>query len=103
MPARKGPKKVNQYSLEKESLDGNLEVQVLTVYPGAEVAQFCTGKRETVPANRNTRPEAFGVISPVAFGMPLPDSDSLRISPDKKSLITKKAGWTWTFTPSIRK
>jgi hypothetical protein len=65
--------------------------------------QFCTGKRKAVPASRDLRPESFGVVSPVAFGMPLPDSDALRISPDKKSLITKKAGWTWTFTPSIQK
>lgn len=102
-PVLKG--EYEHYELQgiKESPDGNLEVQVLTVYPGAEVAQFCTGKREAVPASRDTRPEAFGVISPVAFGMPLTDSDDLRISPDKKSLVTKKAGWTWTFTPSIRK
>ncbi len=102
-PVLKG--EYEHYELQgiKESQDGNLELQVLTTYPGAEVAQFCTGKREIVPASRNVRPEEFGVISPVAFGMPLPDSDDLRISPDKKSLITKKAGWTWTFTPSILK
>ena len=41
------------------------------------------------------------VVSPVSFGMPLPDSDDLRISTDKKSLIAKKDGWTWTYTPSI--
>jgi hypothetical protein len=87
----------------KESPDGNLEVQVLTIYPGAEVAQLCTGTREAVPAKRDLRSQEFGVISPVAFGMQLPDSDALRISPDKKSLITKKDGWTWTFTPSIQK
>ena len=87
----------------KESPDGNLEVQVLTTYPGAQVATFCTGKREAVPANRDLRSEPFGVISPVVFGMQLPDSDDLRISADKKSLITKKAGWTWTLTPSIQK
>ena len=39
--------------------------------------------------------------SPVMFGMPLPDSDNLRISKDKKSLIHKKNGWTWTFTPTL--
>lgn len=102
-PVLKG--EYEHYELQgiKESPDGNLELQVLTIYPGAEVAQFCTGKREAVPASRDLRPEAFGVISPVAFGMRLPDSDDLRISPDKKSLITKKAGWTWTFTPSIQK
>jgi hypothetical protein len=35
------------------------------------------------------------------MAMPLPDSDNLRLSTDKKSLIVKKAGWTWTFTPSV--
>jgi hypothetical protein len=102
-PVLKG--EYEHYELQglKESPDGNLVAQVLTTYPGAEVAQLCTGKREAVPASRDLRSEEFGVISPVAFGMPLPDSDELRVSPDKKSLITKRDGWTWTFTPSIQK
>jgi hypothetical protein len=54
-----------------------------------------------VPAKTDTRAEEFVVISPVTFGMPLPDSDDLRISKDKKSLIAKKDGWTWTYTPSM--
>jgi len=85
----------------KEGLAGDLELQVRTTYPVVEVAQACTARRKSVPAKVETRPEPFGVISPVAFGMPLPDSDDLRISKDKKSLITKKNGWTWTLTPSI--
>jgi len=40
------------------------------------------------------------VPSPVMLGMALPDSDNLRISADRKSMIQKKAGWTWTFTPA---
>jgi hypothetical protein len=35
------------------------------------------------------------------FGMPLPRSDDLATSPDKKSFIVKKSGWTWTFTPTL--
>jgi len=84
----------------KEGLGGSLELQVQTTYPVVEVAQFCTASRKSVPASRKTRPEELGVVSPVMFAMPLPDSDNLRVSPDKKSLIHKKAGWTWTFTPS---
>jgi hypothetical protein len=102
-PILKGDYEHYELQRIKESADGNLEVQVLTTYPGAEVAQLCTGQREAVPASRDLRSEEFGVISAVAFGMELPDSDDLRISPDKKSLITKKDGWTWTFTPSIQK
>jgi hypothetical protein len=41
------------------------------------------------------------VVSRVSFAMPLPYSDALRVSPDKKSLVAKKNGWTWTYTPSI--
>jgi len=85
----------------KEGLAGGLELQVQTKYPIVEVAQFCTASRKAVPAKTNTRPEEFTVVSPVTFGMPLPDSDDLRISKDKKSLITKKNGWTWTLTPTM--
>jgi hypothetical protein len=85
----------------KEGLSGMLEFQVQTSYPVVEVAQFCTASRKSVPAKKETTSEQFVVVSPVSFGMPLPDSDDLRISKDKKSLITKKDGWTWTYTPSI--
>jgi hypothetical protein len=85
----------------KDGLAGSLELQVRTSYPVVEVVQFCTGGRKVVAAKTETRPAEFGVISPVMFGMPLPDSDDLRISSDKKSFIVRKAGWTWTMTPSI--
>jgi hypothetical protein len=85
----------------KEGLSGSLEFQVQTKYPVVEIAQFCTASRKAVPAKTDTRAEEFVVISPVTFGMPLPDSDDLRISKDKKSLIAMKDGWTWTYTPSI--
>ncbi len=66
-----------------------------------EVAQSCTASRKAVPAKTKTRPEELVVVLPVSFGMPLPDSDDLRISKDKKSLVTKKNGWTWTYTPTM--
>jgi hypothetical protein len=78
--------------MDMEGLGGDLELQVQTTYPVVEVAQSCTGSRKAVPARTNTRPEPFGVISPVMFGMPLPDSDDLRISADKKAMIAKKNG-----------
>ncbi len=85
----------------KDGLGGALELQVRTTYPAAEVVQFCTGKFKAVPARVKTEPEELVVPSPVMFGMPLPDSDNLRISRDKRSLIHKKDGWTWTFTPTL--
>ena len=85
----------------KDGLGGALELQVRTTYPAAEVVQFCTGKFKPVPASIKTEPEELVVPSPVMLGMPLPDADNLRIAKDKKSLISKKGGWTWTFTPRI--
>jgi hypothetical protein len=85
----------------KDGLGGALELQVRTSYPVVEVAQSCTASRSPVPASIKTRPEEMVVPSPVMLGMPLPDSDDLRVSPDKKSMIHKKDGWTWTFTPTM--
>ncbi len=87
----------------KDGLSGSLEIQVQTIYPVVDVPQMCTGKPKAVPAKNDVRLEQFVVISPVSFAMPLPDSDDLRISTDKKSLIAKKDGWTWTYTPTITK
>lgn len=100
-PVLKGDYEHYELLAIKDGLAGALEFQVRTTYPAAEVVQFCTGKRKPVPARSETRPEEFTVVSPVMFGMALPDSDSLRISKDKKSLVVKNKGWTWTFTPTL--
>jgi hypothetical protein len=84
----------------KDGQAGALELQVKTIYPLVEIAQSCTASRKPVPAKVNTRPEELVVPSPVMLGMPLSGSNDLSISGDKKSLVVKKAGWTWTFTPS---
>jgi hypothetical protein len=87
----------------KNGLGGALEFQVRTAYPVVEVAQMCTGSRVKVPASVKTRPESFVMLSPVLLDSQVPDSDNLRISKDRKSMIHKQAGWTWTFTPSVKK
>ena len=79
---------------------GALELQVKTTYPLIEIAQSCTASRKPVPAKVRTRPEELVVPSPVMLGMPVSGSNDLSISADKKSLVVKKSGWVWTFTPS---
>ena len=100
-PVLKGEYEHYEVRSIKEGPGGALELQVETTYPVVEIAQSCTASRKAVPASRKTRPEELVLPSPVMMGMPLPDSDDLRVSKDKKSMIVKKAGWTWTFTPSI--
>ena len=70
--------------------------------PVVDVAQMCTGARVKVPASSKTRPEEMVVPSPILLTAGVADSDNLSISKDRKSLIHKKAGWTWTFTPSVK-
>jgi hypothetical protein len=84
----------------KDGMAGALELQVKTIYPLVEIAQSCTASRKPVSAKVDTRPEEMVVPSPVMLAMPLSGSNDLSISRDKKSLVVKKAGWTWTFTPS---
>jgi len=84
----------------KDGLGGALELQVKTIYPGADVAQFCTASRKPWPAKVDTRPEELPVASPMLIAMNAPATRELSVSPDKKSLIYKRDGWTWTFTPT---
>ncbi len=87
----------------KNGLAGALEMQVRTDYPVVDVAQMCTGARVRVPASSRTRPEEMVVPSPMLLTAGVPGSANLSLSKDRTSLIHKQAGWTWTFTPSVRK
>ena len=84
----------------KEGLGGSLEVQVQQTYGPATVIQFCTGAPKTVPKKTETRAEELPVISPMLFAMPETGNKDVTISTDKKSIIFKKGGWTWTYTPT---
>lgn len=100
-PVLKGDLDFYELLAVNDGLGGAIDLKVRTTYPVVEVAQACTGGRRTVPAKVEEKQEVFGVLSPVMFGMQLPKSDNLAVSADKKSFIVKKAGWTWTLTPSI--
>jgi hypothetical protein len=100
-PVLKGSLEFFELLAVKDGLGGALELSVRTTYPPVEVAQSCTASRKRVPGKSETGPMDFAVASPVMFAMPLPKSDDLAVSPDKKSFIVKKSGWTWTLTPSI--
>ncbi|HTE42426.1 MAG TPA: hypothetical protein VK629_16510 [Steroidobacteraceae bacterium] len=100
-PALKGEYEHFELLAIKDGLGGALELQVKTTYPIVEVAQLCTANRKSVPASVKARSEQFVVPSPVMLAMPIPPSDELSVSSDKKSFIRKKSGWTWTYTPRI--
>ena len=86
-----------------DGLSGQAEMKVETTIPDVDVPQFCTGKLKLYKGKKTVRPEEFSILSPVFFTMPLAPSAGMAVSADKKSLISKKNGWTWTFTPSLTK
>ena len=102
-PVLKGDLEFYELLAVKEGLGGALYFTVRTTFPVVEVAQSCTASRKPVPAKVREEIEDFGVPSPVMLGMPLPKSDELEVTPDKKSFIVRKKGWTWTLTPSLTK
>jgi hypothetical protein len=82
---------------------GQPEMTVETTIPDVDVPQFCTGKPKRWKGRKKVEPVEFVVLSPVLLTMPLGDSKDVKISNDKRSLVTTKDGWTWTFTPSLTK
>ena len=84
----------------KNGLSGALELLVRVTYPVVEIAQSCRASRMAVPAKVVTAPRDMALPSPMLFAMPPPASGELSVSPDKKSLVVKKGGWTWTYTPT---
>jgi len=71
-----------------------------TSYPVVEAAYRCTDSRKPVPAKVVTTPVDFSLPAVVLFGMPIPATEALTISADKKFFTVKKNGWTWTITPT---
>jgi hypothetical protein len=82
---------------------GQPEMKVETTIPDVDVPQFCTGKPKRWKGRKSVRPEELVVLSPVMLTMPLGDSKDVKISSDRKSIVTKKGDWTWTFAPSLAK
>jgi hypothetical protein len=100
-PVLKGDHEFFDLVALEEAYGGAVYLKSKTTYPVVEVAQSCTASRKAVPAKVTEETKDLGIPSPIMFAMPLPESNELAVTPDKKSFIVKKAGWTWTLTPSI--
>ena len=79
---------------------GSPVMQVQQSYPAANVIQFCTGAPKAVAAKIETETEDAPIVSPMILAMPATGNKDLTISADRKSIIVKKRGWTWTLTPT---
>ena len=82
-------------------LGGALDMKVERSYPAVDVAQSCTASRKSIPAQKKTEMQQMGVPSPILIAMGAPTSGNVSYTADKKSIIVKDRGWTWTFTPGL--
>ena len=84
---------------------GGLHLNMTTSYPEAKVSQSCSSTK-LAPAKKETDEKEFQLPQPTLLAMGI-SNESLKISPDKKSIIVKGSGsdfrdWTWTLTPTPR-
>jgi hypothetical protein len=81
---------------------GDLHLTSVRSMPETQVMAACTG-RKTVKASKKEDMRQLPVPSPVLLTMALPAGPDLAISADRKSMVRKEKGWTWTYTPSLGK
>lgn len=85
----------------KNGLGGQLAMMVRTDYPAGAVPVACTGGNQASAARTSTAQEELVVpgIMLLAMGSQMTGKD-VQVSKDKKSLIVKRGGWTYTYTPT---
>ncbi len=85
----------------KDGLGGQLAMMVRTDYPGGSVPVMCSGKGEPVKPRSSTTQEDLPVpsIMMLAMGQEA-NSSEMQVTKDSKSIIIKRHGWTYTFTPT---
>lgn len=100
-PTVSGPYEHSTIERIENGLGGQLYLTVRTDYPAGEVPVACTGGNQASPAHSETGQVEFIVpgIALLMMGDQL-TGDDLRVAPDKRSLIVKRDGWTYTYTPT---
>jgi len=84
-----------------EGMGGQLQMNVRRDYPAAQMTVACTGGNQPVEPYSTTEQTELLVpgVMMLAMGAAL-TGDDLRVSKDGTSFIVKKAGWTYTYTPT---
>ena len=85
----------------KDGLGGQLAMMVRTDYPGGSVPIMCSGKGEPVIPRSTTTQEDLPVPSIMMLAMgEEANNNEMQVTKDGKSIIIKRNGWSYTFTPT---
>lgn len=97
-PSVQGPFEYDLKSAE-QGIGGALRLHVQTSFPPVQVHQFCTGALKAIAAKQTMVTHDLMVPPPSMLAMQLPANGEMTRSADGNSLVHRKGGWTWTFTP----
>jgi hypothetical protein len=81
-------------------LAGQLAMTVRTDYPAATMMLVCTSGKQAVDAHSEVQHEEFFVPGVMILAMPGEQSSDMTISEDGKSIVIKRHGWTYVYTPT---
>jgi hypothetical protein len=72
------------------------------IHPDTLVKQDCGSKATPFKGGITPHTEFIAPPDPIMFAVPPSDVKTIKISPDKKSIIMTALNnnWTWTFTPT---
>jgi hypothetical protein len=101
-PVLKGPYEHFTATALVDGYGGDLHLSSVRSMPETQVMAACTG-RKTVKASKKEDMRQLPVPSPVLLAMPVPAGPDLAIAADRKSMVRKEKGWTWTYTPTVGK
>lgn len=93
-----------EYDLKSivQGIGATIRLNMQTSFPPLQVHQFCTGALKSVQPKQTMGMHEFTVPPPTMLSMTLPPNGDLTLSSDGKSLVHRKGGWTWTFTPRAK-
>lgn len=85
----------------ENGLGGAIALTIRTDYPEGQVPVACTGGDQPSPARTVTSHVEIPIpsVALLMMGDQL-TGDAVQLSHDKRSIITKDRGWTYTYTPS---
>ncbi len=82
----------------EDGYGGYLHVTSVRQYPAAEVAVLCSEGRKGIPAATEEEMEQFTVPAGTLLAlMEGNDDESLRVFPDRDTIVVTEGGWTWTY------
>jgi hypothetical protein len=101
-PALNGPYEHFTATALVDGFGGDLHLSSMRSRPDTVVMAGCVG-RKTVKARKDEELQPLPVPSPVLLAMPVPTGAGQAISADRRSMVHKEHGWTWTYTPTAGK